>query len=65
MVQTCTPPNRCEGIGNSTKEENGHCPGEGKDTCQEQKCGGTGGNSPSFAIIALLTIVSFFRMAVH
>ena len=41
MVQTCTPPNRCEGIGNSTKEEEGHCPGEGKDTCQELKCGKT------------------------
>jgi len=40
MSQTCTPQNRCEGIGNSTKEEAGHCPGEEKNTCSDVKCKG-------------------------
>ena len=38
LIKTCTPDSSCEGFWREEKTESGHCPGEGRDTCQSVVC---------------------------
>ena len=38
LMQSCTPASSCEGFSPKEKTENGHCPGEGRDTCLGVVC---------------------------
>ena len=38
LLESCTPASNCEGFLPKEKTESGHCPGEGRDTCQSVVC---------------------------
>ena len=38
LIQSCTPTSSCEGFLRKEKTESGHCPSEGRDTCQSVVC---------------------------
>ena len=37
LIEKCSPPSECQGFTAKEKEEDEHCPGEAKDTCQCNK----------------------------
>ena len=59
MIPTCTPPSddsQCK----DEKEESGHCPGDPDDRCSAI-CSAFSVQCPSFALLGLLAVATFFR----
>lgn len=59
MIPTCNPPSNHSSC-SKEKEEDGRCPGDGRDLCSSI-CGSRSAHCASFALVGLLAIAALFK----